>query len=444
MIPRILARKGMSQPEEFQQKIPRRTWYWNGGTIMMPFLSFMGSVTSSSFVDEKARTLSTHKHEVPELSVILPCLNEEDTVGICVRKAIKAMSEAGIAGEVIVADNGSTDRSVEIAAAEGAQVVRVEQKGYGSAIRGGVAASHGMFLLMADSDDSYDFRHIPRFVEKLREGADLVMGNRFLGGIEPNAMPFLHRYLGNPVLTAIGRLFFGSPCGDFHCGIRAFRRSAYDRMDVRSTGMEFASEMVVKASLLRMKIAEVPTTLSPDGRNRAPHLRTWRDGWRHLRFLLLYSPRWLFLYPGIALIMIGVLGCALLLPGPLRIGKIGLDIHTLLYAFVSILLGFQFTAFAAFTKIFAVSEGLLPEDPRLARIFHYITLETGLIIGVLLTLLGLGGSILAVNNWGVEQFGRLDPSRMLRLVMPSVFALTLGVQTICSSFFLSILGLRRR
>lgn len=411
---------------------------------MMPLFNFMGSAAASSFSDEKARTFSACEHEALELSVILPCLNEEETVGTCVRKTIKTMKEAGIAGEVVVADNGSTDRSVEIAAAEGARIVRVEQKGYGNAIKGGVAASRGTFLLMADSDDSYDFRHIPRFIEKLRQGADLVMGNRFLGGIEQNAMPFLHRYLGNPVLTAIGRLFFGSPCGDFHCGIRAFRRSAFDRMDIRSTGMEFASEMVVKASLLQMNIAEVPTTLSPDGRNRAPHLRTWRDGWRHLRFLLLYSPRWLFLYPGIALIVIGALGCALLLPGPMRIGKIGLDVHTLLYAFVSILLGFQFIAFAAFTKIFAVSEGLLPEDTRLVRLFRYITLETGLTIGVLLTLLGLGGSILAVSNWGVEQFGRLDPSRMLRLVMPSVFALTLGVQTIYSSFFLSILGLRRR
>jgi hypothetical protein len=297
---------------------------------------------------------------------------------------------------------------------------------------------------MADSDDSYDFSHIPRFLEKLRAGSDLVMGNRFRGGIADNAMPPLHRYLGNPGLTGVGRLFFGSPCGDFHCGIRAFRKDSFERMDIRSTGMEFASEMVVKASLLRMRVTEVPTTLAPDGRSRPPHLRTWRDGWRHLRFLLMYSPRWLFLYPGILLIVIGLVGCAILLPGPHFVHGIGLDVHTLLYAFAAIVIGFQLVAFATFTKVFAITEGLLPEDPRLNRVFRYVTLETGLMVGGLLIVAGLGGSIFALSDWARSSFGALNPEQVLRLVMPSVFSLTLGAQIICSSFFLSILGLRRR
>jgi hypothetical protein len=296
---------------------------------------------------------------------------------------------------------------------------------------------------MADSDDSYEFAHIPRFLEQLLAGSDLVMGNRFRGGIARGAMPPLHRYLGNPVLTAIGRFLFPSPCEDFHCGIRAFRLDSFRRMDIRSTGMEFASEMVVKASLLRMNVAEIPTTLSPDGRSRPPHLRSWRDGWRHLRFLLMYSPRWLFLYPGIALMLLGLAGCAWLLPGPRVIDGIGFDVHTLLYAFVSVLLGFQLLTFAVFTKVFAISEGLLPEDPRLNRIFRYITLETGLATGAVLVIAGIGGSIFAVSGWAVSSFPALDPSHTLRIVMPSVFALTLGTQIIFSSFFLSILGLKR-
>ncbi len=374
----------------------------------------------------------------------MPCLNEEETVGVCVRKAVAALRDSGIAGEVIVADNGSTDSSVEVAQAEGATVVNVEEKGYGAALKGGILASHGEYVLMADSDDSYDFRHAPRFLAQLRAGSDLVMGNRFLGGISEDAMPFLHRYLGNPVLSGIGRLFFGSACGDFHCGMRGFRKDSFLRMDIRSTGMEFASEMVVKASLLHMKVSEVPTTLSPDGRNRAPHLRTWRDGWRHLRFLLMYSPRWLFLYPGIFLMLLGLVGCVILLPGRRVFHGIGFDVHTLLYALASVLLGFQLIAFATFTKVFAITEGLLPEDPRLRRVFGWVTLETGLIVGCLLIILGLGGSIFAVSSWARESFGALDTERTLRIVMPSVFALTMGVQITFSSFFLSILGLRRR
>jgi glycosyltransferase involved in cell wall biosynthesis len=378
-----------------------------------------------------------------ELSVVMPCLNERNTVALCVRKAIAALSTAGITGEIIVADNGSTDGSIELARAAGARVVHIKEKGYGSALKGGILASHGEYVLMADSDDSYNFGHAGRFVEQLRAGSDLVMGNRFQGGISDRAMPFSHRYLGNPVLSGIGRLFFGSPCRDFHCGIRGFRRDSFLRMDIRSTGMEFASEMVVKATLLQMSISEVPTTLSPDGRHGPPHLDTWRDGWRHLRFLLMYSPRWLFLYPGILLMLLGLAGCVLLLPGPRVFHGIGFDVHTLLYAFAAVVLGFQLISFATFTKVFAISEGLLPEDPRLNRFFRWINLETGLLTGALLIFLGIGGSVFAVSDWARESFGALDPQHTLRIVMPSVFALTLGVQIIFSSFFLSILELKR-
>jgi glycosyltransferase involved in cell wall biosynthesis len=379
-----------------------------------------------------------------ELSVVMPCLNERNTVGTCVRKAIDTMRRSGIRGEVIVADNGSTDGSQEISEAEGARVVRIAAKGYGNALMGGIMAAGGEYVVMGDADDSYDFTHIPRFIEKLRAGSDLVMGNRFQGGIADHAMPPLHRYFGNPAFTAMGRLFFHSPCGDFYCGLRGFRKDSFLRMDIRSTGMEFACEMVVKASMLEMDVREVPTTLSPDGRGRPPHLRTWRDGWRTLRFMLLYSPRWLFLYPGTALIVAGIAGCAWLLPGPKLFHGIQFDVHTLLYAFVSVLLGFQLVAFAVFAKVFAISEGLLPEDPRLSRAFRYLTLETGLVAGGLLAAVGLAGSVLAVSDWAGKSFGRLDLDQMLRVVMPSVFAITLGVQTICGSFFLSILGLRRR
>ncbi len=386
---------------------------------------------------------SRPSNEVIEVSVVLPCLNERETVAVCVTKAMAALNDAGIKGEVIVADNGSSDGSIDLAESAGARVVHVSQRGYGNALNGGIEAARGIYVLMADSDDSYDFRHIPRFVEQLRGGADLVMGNRFRGGIHKEAMPLLHRHLGNPVLTALGRLFFHSPCRDFHCGLRAFRKDSYRRMDIRSTGMEFASEMVVKASLLRMNVREVPTTLSPDGRSHPPHLRTWHDGWRHLRFLLMYSPRWLFLYPGITAILIGLAVCFLLLPGPRRVGDLVFDVHTLAYAFGSMLVGFQLLAFAVFTKVFAITEGLLPEDPRLNRMFRYITLETGLIAGALLILFGIGGTVLALSTWARSSFGPLNSESTLRIVMPSVFALTLGAQVIFSSFFLSILGLRR-
>jgi len=379
-----------------------------------------------------------------EISVVLPCLNERETVGTCVSKAIASLNTTGLSGEVIVADNGSTDGSIEAAQAAGARVVAVKGRGYGNALRGGIEAAQGAYVLMADSDDSYDLSHIPRFVEQLKNGADLVMGNRFSGGIRQGAMPFLHRYLGNPVLTALGRVFFHSPCHDFHCGLRAFRKDSYERMDIRSTGMEFASEMVVKASLLRMKVCEVPTTLSPDGRSHPPHLRTWHDGWRHLRFLLMYSPRWLFLYPGIGSILLGLVVVLWLAPGPRRVGSVVFDVHTLLYAIGSMLVGFQLLAFGLFAKVFAITEGLLPEDPRLDRLFRYVTLETGLLAGVALVVCGIAGTLFALSSWAEKSFGPLNSESMLRIVMPSVFALVLGAQVIFSSFFLSILGLRRR
>ncbi len=379
-----------------------------------------------------------------ELTVVMPCLNEGATVGTCVRKALDTMERHGIRGEVVIADNGSTDGSQEIAASAGARVVPIATRGYGSALRGGITAAHGRYILMGDADDSYDFTQLNVFVDKLREGYDLVMGNRFQGGILPGAMPPLHRYLGNPVLTGVGRLFFKSPVGDFHCGLRAFRKDAIERLELRTLGMEFASEMVVKATRFQLRVTEVPTTLSPDGRDRAPHLRTWSDGWRHLRFLLLYSPRWLFLYPGIAMFLVGLTASALLLPGPRMVGSIGFDVNTLLFSAMLILMGFQSIVFATLTKVFAISEGLLPEDPRLARTFRYVTLETGLIVGVLLMLSGVGAWALGLDYWRAHHFGPLDPAQTLRIVIPGVVALTLGFQTILSSFFLSVLGMSRR
>jgi hypothetical protein len=375
---------------------------------------------------------------------VMPCLNERATVGACVKRALDAMERHGIRGEVIVADNGSTDGSREIAAALGARVVPIETRGYGSALRGGIAAARGRFVLMGDADDSYDFGQLDAFVGKLRDGYDLVMGNRFQGGILPGAMPPLHRYLGNPVLTGIGRLFFKSPVGDFHCGLRAFRKDAIERLDLRTSGMEFASEMVVKATAFGLRVTEIPTTLSPDGRDRAPHLRTWRDGWRHLRFLLLYSPRWLFLYPGIALFALGAVVSALLAPGPRMIGSVEFDVNTMLFAAMAILIGFQSIVFAMFTKVFAISEGLLPEDARLSWLFRYVTLETGLVAGVLLILAGTGAWVLGLEYWRSHQFGPLDPEKALRMVIPGVVFFTLGFQVILSSFFLSVLGMGRR
>jgi glycosyltransferase involved in cell wall biosynthesis len=379
-----------------------------------------------------------------ELSVVMPCLNESRTLGICVKKALDTIERLGIRGEVIVADNGSTDGSQSLAEGLGARVVPIAARGYGSALRGGIAAARGKFVIMGDSDDSYDFTQLGDFVSKLGEGYDLVMGNRFQGGIRPDAMPLLHRYLGNPFLSWLGRVFFGCPVGDFQCGLRGFRKDAIDKLELQTTGMEFSTEMVVKATLFDLRIAEIPTILSPDGRDRPPHLRTWRDGWRYLRFLLLYSPRWLFLYPGIALFLLGIAVTLWLLPSPRTIGAATFDYHTLLFGAMSILIGFQSINFAVFTKFFAITEHLLPEDPRLNKAFRYVTLETGLILGVVLILAGAGTWVFGLSYWRGHHFGPLDPDKTLRIVIPGFVALTLGVQIVLSSFFFSVLGMGRR
>ena len=388
--------------------------------------------------------LSEQKKFPYELSIVMPCLNEAETIELCILKAKAFLEEQGISGEIVVADNGSTDGSQQLAARSGARVVPVEEKGYGSALFGGISAALGKYIIIGDADGSYDFKNLLPFVIKLREGYDLVMGNRFKGGIEPKAMPFLHKYLGNPVLTKIGQILFKSPCGDFHCGLRGFSKEAVLKMDLRTKGMEFASEIVVKASLFKMRIAEVPTTLSPDGRSRPPHLRTWRDGWRHLRFLLLYSPNWLFLYPGMFLFFLGSFFGFLLLTGPKSIGGITFDIHTLLFAAMAVIVGFQSACFAVVSKTFAITEGLLPESPRLNTLYRYFTLETGLIIGAVLILLGALCSILSLTRWELHSFGPLNSAETMRIVIPGVTLLTLGFQVILTSFLLSILGLNRK
>ncbi len=378
----------------------------------------------------------------------MPCLNEAETISFCVRQAVDAIEAGNIAGEVVVADNGSTDGSQAIAIAEGARVVDVPVRGYGAALIAGIEAARGTYILMADADASYHFEHLPRFLAKLDEGDDLVMGNRFAGSIEPGAMPPLHRYLGNPVLSALGRIFFSIPVRDFHCGLRGFRRDAILGLGLRTTGMEFASEMVVKSSLAGLRIAEVPTTLSPDGRTRPPHLRSWRDGWRHLRFLLLYSPRWLFFYPGIAALVAGLVCSGALLPGPLTLNfgqaHYTFDVDTLTYALGLVLIGAHITVFAVSAKVFATQEGFLPPNPQLERLFKTVTLETGLLLGVFLLILGAGILAYALFLWHAAGFGNMSPTRMLRLTLPSATAFMLGVEVIFASFFLSLLGLKRR
>jgi hypothetical protein len=382
--------------------------------------------------------------DAPDVSVVLPCLNEAQTLAACIERVQSTVQAHGITAEVIVADNGSQDGSPEIADKLDARVIHVPQKGYGSALRGGIAAAKGKYVIMGDSDCSYDFGDIPKFLDELRAGSELVIGNRFRGGIHAKAMPLLHRYVGNPVLSFIGRLFFKAPCSDFHCGLRGFSKEAYERMALRTTGMEFASEMIVKASLFGLRIAEVPVTLSPDGRSRPPHLRSWHDGWRHLRFLLMYSPRWLFLYPGALLVAIGLCLSAWLLPGARRLAGVELDIHTLLYAVCAVLVGFQAILFAMFTKVFATTEGLLPEDPKLARAFEVLTLERGLLLGVLLQLTGVGTGAYSVLLWNRAGFGNLNPAPVIRLVACTIGLLTLGVEITLASFFFSVLGLKRQ
>jgi glycosyltransferase involved in cell wall biosynthesis len=377
-----------------------------------------------------------------ELSIVMPCLNEAATLGHCIAKARAFLGGNGVAGEIIVADNGSSDGSQAIARSHGARVVDIAERGYGSALLGGIRAARGTYVIMGDSDDSYDFAALGGFLERLRAGADLVMGNRFAGGIMPGAMPALHRYLGNPVLSALGRAFFGSPVGDFHCGLRGFRRDAILALDLQAPGMEFASEMVVKATIQGLKIAEVPTTLSPDGRGRPPHLRSWRDGWRHLRFLLLFSPRWLFFYPGCLLFLCGLAVMAALLPGPLRIGGVAFDIHTLFYAALAMVVGYQTMLYWMFARIYGAREGIVPSDPWFRSLTGLYTLEAGLICGGALMLAGIALGGYAVSAWGAEDFGALAATAAMRLVIPSGTLILLGFQTASSGFLISVLEIR--
>ena len=353
-----------------------------------------------------------------ELTVVMPCLNEAETVATCVRKAVGFLQEHEISGEVIVADNGSTDGSQQLATDAGARVVPVSEKGYGNALMGGIVAARGRYIIMGDADDSYDFTNLMPFVEKLRDGADLVMGNRFEGGIEPGAMPPLHRYLGNPVLSFIGRLFFGSKIGDFHCGLRGFRRDSVMRLGLQATGMEFASELVVKATLAKQRITEVPTTLAKDGRSRPPHLHTWRDGWRHLRFLLLFSPRWLFFVPGLVVFVLGIVIGAAVIPRPFDIGSVSFDVDTLVAASAMVVIGFQSVLFALFTQVYASAEGFLPEDKRVRHILKTLSLERGLLAGGGLAAAGIIGLVFSFVYWNSARFGALNYDHALRLVVP--------------------------
>src|SRR5688572_7279172 len=382
-----------------------------------------------------------------EVSVIMPCLNEADTLASCIEKAQRALRDHRIAGEVIVADNGSTDGSQAIAERLGARLVHVRERGYGSALMGGIQHARGRYVIMGDADDSYDFLEIPRFVEKLREGHDLVQGCRLPSGggrIMPGAMPGLHRYWGNPMFSAMAQRWFRAPIHDVYCGLRGFRREFYHELDQRCTGMEFATEMIVKSSLRSARIAEVPITLHPDGRKtRTPHLRTFRDGWRTLRFFLLYSPRYLFLAPGGLLIALGVLGYGLALPA-VTIWGATLDAHTLLFSSLALICGYQSILFAVFTKVFAITEGLLPKDSRIRLLSRIVTLERGALGGAIGMLGGVLLLLLAIARWAAEDFGRLDYASTMRLVVPGVTLTALGFQTVLSSFFLSILRMRRR
>jgi glycosyltransferase involved in cell wall biosynthesis len=383
-----------------------------------------------------------------ELSVVMPCLNESDTLAVCIEKALRAMSENDIYGEVVVADNGSTDDSPEIARRLGARVVNVREKGYGSALMGGIAAARGKFVIMGDADDSYNFLEIPKFVEKLREGYDLVQGCRLPSGggtILPGAMPFLHRWWGNPMFSIMARTWFYAPIHDVYCGMRGFTKAHYDSLNQQCTGMEFATEMIIKSSLYRTRIAEVPITLHQDGRkSHPPHLNTFRDGWRTLRFFLLYSPKWLFFIPGCFLIFLGIIGYILGMPGLTIAGRINFDVHTLLFSSFFITSGFQAILFAILTKTFAINEKMVPEDKRLNRLYEMVSLETGVLISLIMLLAGLILLGFTVNAWRDANFGNLEYSHTLRLVIPGVTLASLGFESILFSFFASILGVRRR
>lgn len=393
------------------------------------------------FTDDKRFNKMSDK--TIELSIVIPCLNEAETLETVIKKAKKSLIENNITGEVIIADNGSIDGSQEISKELGTRVVDVERKGYGSALMGGIDAAKGQYIIMGDADDSYDFSNLMPFILKLREGFDLVMGNRFKGGIKKGAMPFLHRYLGNPVLTFIGNLFFGSKVNDFHCGLRGFRKDAFEKMHLVTTGMEFASEMVIKATLLKLKITEVPTTLSPDGRSRPPHLRTWRDGWRHLRFMLIYSPKWLFYYPGITLITLGILGTLFLyIIGSIDPNQNLMRVHSLLYASIAIIIGYQAVQFSMFAHDFALKNGLLLElGWKRKNMDKGHSLERGILIGGLLFIIGIGVAITITLQWQESGFSSLDPRKGMKFVIPSATMMILGLQVFLGNFFMGLLNI---
>jgi hypothetical protein len=373
----------------------------------------------------------------------MPCLNEAQTLGVCIGKAQGFLARSVVVGEVLVADNGSTDGSQALARGLGARVVEVAARGYGNALLAGIRAAHGRYVIMADSDDSYDFGALDAFVARLREGWQLVMGNRFAGGIHPGAMPLLHRYLGNPVLTAVGRVLFRSPCGDFHCGLRGVDRAAILGLDLHAPGMEFASEMIVKAAVRGLRVTEVPTTLARDGRDRRPHLRSWRDGWRHLRFLLLFSPRGLFFYPGAAMFALGMLAMARLLIGPVTIGAVSFDINTMLYASAVAVIGWQGMIFWVGAKIHGTREGIVPPDPAFERMLGRVTLERALLASLALFLAGLLLAMVSLAHWRARGFQALDPSHSMRLVIPAATAMLLAVQSAYGACFVTLLTIRR-
>ncbi|RZS67909.1 glycosyltransferase involved in cell wall biosynthesis [Agromyces ramosus] len=382
-----------------------------------------------------------------ELSVVMPCLNEAETLAVCIRKAQGYFERSGVVGEVVIADNGSTDGSQEIARELGARVVDVPEKGYGSALMGGIEAAVGEYVIMGDADDSYDFSDLDPFVERLRAGDDLVMGNRFRGGIEPGAMPPLHKYLGNPVLSFVGRLFFPSQIRDFHCGLRGFKRESILSIGLITTGMEFASEVVVKSTLAGLRISEVPTTLAKDGRSRPPHLRSWRDGWRHLRFLLIFSPRWLFLYPGAVAFLIGLIGSVMLAFGPVEVGSVGFNVSTQVYLLALTIVGYQAVLFALLAKLYARHEGFfIPRSAAFERFAERATLESGALVGTALFIAGFVIGVLQFAAWAAVGFGGQDVVDTVRLAIPAALLMILGVQTIMAGMFLGILSVpvRRR
>ena len=379
-----------------------------------------------------------------ELSIVMPCLNEAETLEICIRKAQSYLRRAGVSGEIVIGDNGSTDGSQKIAANLGARVIPVPIRGYGAALYGAVTAAHGRYCIMGDSDDSYDFENLDAFVEKLRAGYDVVMGNRFQGGIRPGAMPWKNRYIGNPILSAIGKILFRAGVGDFHCGLRGFSKSAFQQMDLRTTGMEFASEMVIKAKLMGLKMTEVPTVLSPDGRSRPPHLLPYRDGWRHLRFMLLFSPNWLFLYPGMGMVLLGLAVGVPLLSQPIQLSSIRLGLDTLIYCSTCVVTGFQAILFSLLSRVYAIREGLYPETAWDHTFVRRIAIEHGLVTGAGILLIGLAAALYAVWHWKQHAFGDLDTERIARIVIPSSVAISLGIEIMLFSLLLSTFSLNVR